>query len=438
MCRGEFELERQDMIERRKRPRRPLPGCLLFHDHLVASLQAAQRGDGGLAVFYFAADGNSAREIQDIASELATRFAYLRAACCIDQTAVAAVADHRFVADEALDFAAQILAEVSGSLKLSGAGVAVYPETAQDPDGLLAAAALAAEQAAKAGRGDRALPLAAAPDVSKIGILAAEAGAAANHPLMELEDLELALQRGQLRLHYQPQIEVSSGRVIGAEALVRLCSDSGTLELPGSIIPAAEATGTITRIGEWVLETACAQAADWANQGLPPVSCAVNLSLAQVQQESQVARIVEIVNKSGVKPCQIEIELTETADPSDTDEVCRRLKPILDLGMHLALDDLGTGYATLSLLRRLPVGKVKIDRSFVAGLGQAGDGIEDLRAIVEMGQGLGLTVLAEGVERAEQYDTLRALGCDSYQGYYFSPALPAPELAALIARNQSN
>ncbi len=422
------------MIERRKRPRRPLPSSLLFHDHLVASLQAAQRGDAGLAVFYFAAEGHSAQEIQDIAARIAGQFADLRAACRIDQSAVAAIADHCFVADDALDFAAELLAEVSASLKLSGAGVAVYPETAQDPDGLLSAAAMAAEQSGKIGpqgSEQQARPC----GVGSVDIVAAAAGTAANHPLMELDDLEGALQRGQLRLHYQPQIEVSSGRVIGAEALVRLYGESGTLELPGSIIPAAEATGTITRIGEWVLETACAQTADWVNQGLPPVSCAVNLSLAQVQEEAQVERIVEIVMESGVQPRQIEIELTETADPSDPDEVSKRLQPLRDLGMHLALDDLGTGYATLSLLRRLPFDKVKIDRSFLAGLDDTSGGMEELRAIVELGQGLGLTVLAEGVERVEQYDALKALGCDSYQGYFFSPALPAPDLAALIAHD---
>jgi EAL domain-containing protein (putative c-di-GMP-specific phosphodiesterase class I) len=165
------------------------------------------------------------------------------------------------------------------------------------------------------------------------------------------------------------------------------------------------------------------------------MSCAVNLSLAQVQQKSQVERIVEIIRESGVEPWQIEIELTETAAPSNPDEVSERLKPILDLGIRLALDDLGTGYATLSLLRRLPVTKVKIDRSFMTCLGEGSDGVEDLRAIVEMGQGLGLTVLAEGVEREDQYDTLRRLGCDSYQGYYFSPALPAAEMTALIGRS---
>lgn len=422
------------MIERRKKPRRPLPGSLLFHDHLVASLQAAQRGDAGLAVFYFAADGHSAQEMQEIAARLAGQFVDLRAACRIDQRAVAAIADHCFVADDALDFAAEVLAEVGSSLRLSGAGVAIYPETAQDPDGLLAAAAMAAEQAGKAGAQGAAAQTRPC-EAGDIGIVAAEAETTANHPLMELEELEDALQRGQLRLHYQPQIEVSSGRVIGAEALVRLSGDGGTLELPGSIIPAAEATGTITRIGEWVLETACAQAADWANQGLPPVSCAVNLSLAQVQEEAQVERILEIVTESGVEPGQIEIELTETADPSDPDEMSKRLKPLRELGMHLALDDLGTGYATLSLLRRLPFDKVKIDRSFLVGLDDTGGGVEELQAIVEMGQGLGLTVLAEGVERVEQYDALKALGCDSYQGYFFSPALPASDLAALIARD---
>lgn len=412
-----------------------MPGSLLFHDHLVASLQAAQRGDSGLAVFYFAADGNSASEMQGIASDLLNRFANLSAACFVDYSAVAAIADDCFEAEEALAFAGQMIDALDDHHRFSGAGVAVYPETAQDPDGLLSAAAAAAAQASQSA--DKELMIAQS-DEFKLGILAAEAGATAKHPLMELEDLERALKKGQLRLHYQPQIEVSTGRVIGVEALVRLSGESGNLELPGSIITAAEATGTITRIGEWVLETACAQAADWTSQGLPTVRCAVNLSLAQVQNDSQIARIVEIITQSGVNPGQIEIELTETADPSDPDEVSERLKPILDLGVSLALDDLGTGYATLSLLRRLPVGKVKIDRSFVSGPGAARQRMEDLRAIVEMGQGLGLTVLAEGIERAEQYDTLRALGCDSYQGYYFSPALPAAELATLIEQNLSH
>lgn len=423
------------MIERRRRSRRPLPGSLLFHDHLVASLQAAQRGDAGLALFYFATSESSARDIDRIAADLVTQFVNLRAGCCIDRSAMAVIADHCFVLDEAMAFAAQILAASGDNLTFTGAGVAVYPQTAQDPDGLLSAAATAAERAGKSESGGADGWTRIGAQRGGVGIRVAEEGVMANHPLMEAEGLELALQRGQLRLHYQPQIEVSTGRVIGAEALVRLCDDSGTLELPGSIIPAAEATGTITRIGEWVLETACAQAAEWARLGLSPMSCAVNLSLAQVQQKSQVERIVEIIRESGVEPWQIEIELTETAAPSNPDEVSERLKPILDLGIRLALDDLGTGYATLSLLRRLPVTKVKIDRSFMTCLGEGSDGVEDLRAIVEMGQGLGLTVLAEGVEREDQYDTLRRLGCDSYQGYYFSPALPAAEMTALIGRS---
>ena len=415
-----------------------MPGNLLFHDHLVASLQAAQRGEAGLAVIYFAADGNSAQEMQGIAADLMTRFVNLRAACCVDYSAVAAIADHCFETDEALDFAGQMLAELGGGHCFSGAGVAVYPETAQDPDGLLSAAVSAAARAGQRPRWEiESSQDASVAQTDALAILAAEAGTSANHPLMELEDLELALKKGQLRLHYQPQIEVASGRVIGAEALVRLSGESGTLELPGSIITAAEATGSITRIGEWVLETACAQAADWANQGLPRVRCAINLSLAQVQHESQIERIIQIVTESGVNPSQIEIELTESSSPSDPDEISERLQPILDLGIGLALDDLGTGYATLSLLRRLPVEKVKIDRSFVSDLGTLDERIEDLRAIVEMGKGLGLTVLAEGVERAEQYDTLRSLGCDSYQGYYFSPALPAAELASVLERNLS-
>lgn len=415
-----------------------MPGNLLFHDHLVASLQAAQRGEAGLAVFYFAADDESSLEMGRIAKDLSARFANLRTACCVDHSAVAAIADHVFEAEDALDFAAQIADSLEGVQRFSGAGVAVYPETAKDPDGLLSAAARAAAEASRKANPGRKPLGGARSDDPQLGILAAQAGSAVKHPLMEPEDLELALQRGQLRLHYQPQIDVSTGQVIGVEALVRLSGESGNLELPGSIITAAESTGTITRIGEWVLETACAQAADWANQGLPPVRCAVNLSLAQVQQEAQIERVVEIITRSGVSPGQIEIELTETADPSDPDEVSERLKPILDLGVSLALDDLGTGYATLSLLRRLPVEKVKIDRSFLSGVGSADNRMEDLRAIVEMGQGLGLKVLAEGVERAEQYDTLRALGCDSYQGYYFSPALPAAELATLIEQNLSH
>jgi EAL domain-containing protein (putative c-di-GMP-specific phosphodiesterase class I)/GGDEF domain-containing protein len=303
------------------------------------------------------------------------------------------------------------------------AGLARYPADGADVDSLLRNANLA-EAEARAGR------------QSLIAYCAAFEQRGAHR--LELESaLGHAVERGELELHYQPQMAIGSGRVIGVEALVRWRRE-GQLVSPAEFIPVAEDTGLIVALGDWILREACRQAAAWQAAGFADLVVAINISARQFLDPGFPASVSRALAESGVRPSGIELEITESAIMHDPEAVAAELARLRALGLKLAIDDFGTGYSSLSYLRRFPLDKLKVDQSFVRPL-NADSPREDraiVEAVVRLGQTLGLTVIAEGVETEEQLALLRQLGCDEIQGYWFSRPQPAALAGAFIAGRQ--
>jgi diguanylate cyclase (GGDEF)-like protein/PAS domain S-box-containing protein len=243
--------------------------------------------------------------------------------------------------------------------------------------------------------------------------------------------LRRALERGEMALHYQPQVALSSGAIVGAEALLRWRHPERGMVPPAIFIPLAEECGLILGIGEWVLRTAAHQLRAWQQAGLDPVPVSVNLSAYQLTDQI-VATAREIVQEAGIAPELIELELTETASMADAVKTCELMAQLKALGFGLAIDDFGTGYSNLTYLKRFPVDKLKLDRSFVRDILSDPDDLAISRAVVAMAHGLHLTVVAEGVENAGQLEMLARLGCDLVQGFYFSPAVPAEAFATML------
>ncbi|MDB5907368.1 MAG: hypothetical protein JWP34_1482 [Massilia sp.] len=248
--------------------------------------------------------------------------------------------------------------------------------------------------------------------------------------------LRRALERDELLLHYQPQVSLSSGAIIGVEALVRWRHPELGMIAPDRFIGLAEETGLILPIGEWVLRRACEQSCAWQSEGLPAVPVSVNLSARQFS-ENIAETVGRILAETGLEPRLLELELTESAsmeDPKKTFEILCRLK---DMGVQLAIDDFGTGYSNLNYLKRFPVDKLKLDQSFVKDISSDPDDLSIARAVIAMAHGLRLTVIAEGVETAEQLALLAENGCDEMQGYFFSRPVDAAACAAMLRERKA-
>jgi diguanylate cyclase (GGDEF)-like protein/PAS domain S-box-containing protein len=252
---------------------------------------------------------------------------------------------------------------------------------------------------------------------------------------METE-LRRALDRGELRLHYQPQVDLRTSRIVGLEALVRWEHPERGLVPPGSFIPIAEETGLILPIGRWVLETACRQASIWrAEIGLDLVM-AVNLSPRQFRHPRLVQDVGQVLAETGLDASGLEVEITEGTAMGDADATVKTLEHLKAIGIRLAIDDFGTGYSSLGYLKRFPIDVLKVDRSFVAGLPANRGDAAIVRAVVGLTRALGLKAVAEGVETTEQLVELRGLGCDQGQGYLFGRPT-APEVADVMLRRSS-
>jgi diguanylate cyclase (GGDEF)-like protein len=242
-------------------------------------------------------------------------------------------------------------------------------------------------------------------------------------------DLRRALAAGEFEVHYQPQISTRTGRILSVEALLRWRHPQKGLIAPSSFIPLAEQTGLIVALDAWVLQEACSQARAWLAESGINFKVAVNLSMMQFRGPDALETIVSAVNAAGLDPRSLEIELTESALMIDPEKSAVALKLLRSMGISIAIDDFGTGYSSLSYLRRLPIDKLKIDRSFVRDLPTSVTDESIVRAIVSLAHSVGLQVVAEGVETAEQLERIRTLGCDQWQGYYCCPPQPAAMLA---------
>jgi EAL domain-containing protein (putative c-di-GMP-specific phosphodiesterase class I) len=305
------------------------------------------------------------------------------------------------------------------------AGISLYPQDGADVETLLKNADAAMYRAKAQGR-------------NNFQFYTSEMNRLVNERLTLEHDLRRALQKGELVLHYQPRINLESGAVDGVEALVRWMHPERGLILPDNFIPIAEETGLIVQLGEWVLQRACEQSRAWKAARLPRVAMAVNLSARQFREENLVRRVAKIVRETGLKPGELEMELTESMIMHDAELAIATLRELKALGVRLSVDDFGTGYSSLSYLQRLPIGTLKIDKSFVQAIGGGDPDAGVLaRAIISLGHSLHLKVVAEGVETEAQLAFLKQHRCDEAQGFYFARPMPPEECAGFLERRQA-
>ena len=300
-------------------------------------------------------------------------------------------------------------------------GVTIHPRDGAEEDDLLRNADLAMYRAKAAGR-----------DTWRFFAEGMNPGA---RDAMRTEaDLRNSVARGELVLHYQPQVDLATGRIVGAAALLRWARRGHGLVPPGSFIALAEETGLILVISEWVLRESCRQAAAWHAAGLGPIRLGVNLSPVQFRRQDVFDLVVRTLAETGLAPELLELELTENILMENADDAVVALQRLRSVGVMLSVDDFGTGYSSLSYVKRFPINRLKIDQSFVRGLGTEVSDTAIVQTILELGHLLDLKVIAEGIESEAQMTWLRQEGCEEGQGFHFSRPVPAAEFEALLRR----
>jgi diguanylate cyclase (GGDEF)-like protein len=298
-------------------------------------------------------------------------------------------------------------------------GIAFYPNDGEDSETLLKNALSAMIKSKKSGRGNYQLY-----DSSTESKLL---------DLIELDNyMHQALDNNEFVLHYQPQVDISTGKIIGAEALIRWNNPKLGMISPASFIPLAEENCLIVPIGDWVLRTACIQNKKWMDMGLDPIFIAVNISAAQISQGDFIEKLSRILEETKLDPKYLELEITESIAMEDTEARIKILETLRDMGLRIAIDDFGTGYSSLSYLRRFHITTLKIDQSFTRELASNEKDSAIVSTILAIGENLNLTVTAEGVETIEQLDILREKKCDTMQGYLFSRPVPSDDFERLL------
>ncbi|HVR08666.1 MAG TPA: EAL domain-containing protein [Thermoanaerobaculia bacterium] len=415
-----------------------LPNRMLFHDRLTQALGLARRNHRGLAVLFLDLDqfklvndtlGHAAgdRLLQAVAERL-------RQSVRKSDT-VARVGGDEFNlllpdvgrGNQAARMAEKILATVARPVEVDGhrlylttsIGISLFPADGGDAEALLTSADIAMYRAKEQGRNGYQL-CTPAMNARSLERLTLE------------NDLRQGLERNEFRLFYQPQMDLASGRIVGFEALLRWEHPSRGLVSPDAFIAVAEEARLIVPIGEWALRCACEQAVAWHAAGQPHLRLAVNLSALQFQQRGLPAGIHRILDETGLDARLLEIEITESAAMQNAALTIEVLAALRGKGVRIAIDDFGTGHAALAYLKQFPVDALKIDRGFVADIEGSQEGRAIVTAIVSLAHGLGIRVIAEGVETEGQLRFLAASGCDEYQGFLVSPPLPPEQLPGLF------
>lgn len=328
--------------------------------------------------------------------------------------------------EDAVHIANKILGAVAMPTKLNeqelfpsaSIGISLYPKDGKNGPTLLKHADTAMYLAKEAGRGT-------------FRFFTQEMNTRAVNRLTLEAKLRHALAHNEFTLHYQPLYDAASGKIVCAEALIRWLAPEGLVP-PDAFIPIAEETGLIIPIGEWVLHTACAQAAEWTENGLPSIRIAINLSAHQFRQQQFAALIRQFLQDRDFDPCRLELEITESVIMESAEQSIDMLNALHGLGIRLVVDDFGTGYSSLAYLKRFPISTLKIDRSFVSDIPADTDDAAIVSAVIALAHNLKLDVVAEGVEDLAQVDFLRDRGCDYLQGFHFSKPLPAEDFANLL------
>jgi len=416
-----------------------LPNYNLFHDRVEQAIHTAQRGNKALLVMQVRID--RFREINDLLGDdtgrqLLREITGRLRQCARTSDTVARVGNGRFgflmqiaAIDDSVMLAEKVLAafelpfspnanEQDLSLTCS-IGASVFPNDSTTAVDLIKNTAIALHHAEQQGR-------------NGCQFFSAEMNTRAKHRLQVESGIRHALANNEFVAYYQPKINVGTQQVAGLEALVRWNDPVRGLVPPGEFIPIAEESGLIEQIGQWILEETCRQNRAWQDEGLHPIRASVNVSARQFRNSNFVAIVRDVLERTGLEPCWLELEITESVLMGDIAALVARMQELRQLGVSLSIDDFGTGYSSLSYLSRFPITTLKIDRAFVVDVQSNSHTAEIARAIIGLSRGLNLEVVAEGAEVAEQVDFLREHGCHLVQGFYYSKPLPAETFAGLL------
>ena len=416
-----------------------LPNRALLEDRLSQAILQAQRHDHWVTTLF--ADIDNFKLVNDglghnAGDELLKIVAKRMSDCLRATDTVARLGGDEFViilpdqpknADAISQTVRKLQTAISEPIRLDGrdvtittsVGVASYPVDSADVDTLLAAADAAMYRAKEIGR-------------DNFQFYTPELNIQVHGKFLLQEELRSAVARSEFVLHYQPQVDLRSGRLFAVEALIRWNHPKLGLIAPLKFIPSAEETGLIVPIGDWVLNEACRQNKAWQNAGLPPMVVCVNVSARQFKEKNLTARVANALKASGLEGKYLELEVTESLIMQDLDLAIVTMEELKGLGVHLSIDDFGTGYSSLSALKTFPVSRLKIDKSFIEGLLANENDKAVTSAVISLARKLNLRVIAEGVENDAQADFLRDINCDEMQGYLFSKPLPAREIEELL------